>query len=210
MPLTGPHAPVACIDCHGQPGATPSKPVRFRFDELSYTACHEDPHKGQFRQRMLVTRSDGTAVGCQACHIGNAWREIAGFDHSATTFPLTGSHQGVACEKCHSPANPGAGLKTAVFASAPSRCSGCHDDVHAGQFAVASGETDCARCHGVSRFKQVSFDHSQTAFPLTGAHQNVKCAACHLARARTNGKSTVQYKGTPHQCEGCHKVEGQT
>ena len=40
-----------------------------------------------------------------------------------------------------------------------------------------------------------TFDHSKTAFPLTGAHMAVECVTCHL-----NGV----LKGTPTQCVACH------
>ena len=40
-----------------------------------------------------------------------------------------------------------------------------------------------------------TFDHSKTAFPLTGAHIAVECVTCHL-----NGV----LKGTPTQCAACH------
>ena len=40
-----------------------------------------------------------------------------------------------------------------------------------------------------------SFDHSATAFPLFGQHENVACETCHLRAI---------FKGTPRECVGCH------
>ncbi len=41
----------------------------------------------------------------------------------------------------------------------------------------------------------IKFDHSQTGFPLTGAHIQARCASCHVDGV---------YKGTPHDCASCH------
>ena len=40
-----------------------------------------------------------------------------------------------------------------------------------------------------------NFDHLTTGFPLTGAHQSVRCESCHLRGI---------FKGTPKQCSVCH------
>ena len=40
-----------------------------------------------------------------------------------------------------------------------------------------------------------NFDHFETGFPLSGQHQTVPCAACHLRGV---------FKGTPFTCGGCH------
>ncbi|MEI7456414.1 MAG: hypothetical protein WCK93_06775, partial [Nitrosomonadales bacterium] len=40
------------------------------------------------------------------------------------------------------------------------------------------------------------FDHMQTGFNLTGIHAHVPCASCHIKGV---------FKGTPRDCEGCHK-----
>ena len=50
------------------------------------------------------------------------------------------------------------------------------------------------QCHNTKDWKQSTFNHSTTAFPLTGAHIATECAACH--------KGT--YKGTPVDCNACH------
>ena len=40
-----------------------------------------------------------------------------------------------------------------------------------------------------------NFDHSQTAFPLRGAHQDVTCEICHVGGV---------FKGVPTSCASCH------
>ena len=135
-------------------------------------ACHaaRDVHAGQF----------GTA--CESCHVTSGWKNVV-FDHTKTNFPLTGLHANIQCKACHT---------NGVFKGTPKNCFACHavKDIHTGQFG-----TVCESCHNTSGWKNVTFDHAKTAFPLTGLHTNVQCKACH-----TNGT----YKGTPKNCFACH------
>jgi hypothetical protein len=64
--------------------------------------------------------------------------------------------------------------------------------------------TDCKKCHATETWKLApsptggpgaAFDHSKTAFPLTGHHKMVDCKQCHV-----NDK----FKGTPTSCVSCH------
>ena len=45
-----------------------------------------------------------------------------------------------------------------------------------------------------------SFDHVSTGFPLTGAHEQVRCEACHIKAI---------FKGTPRDCATCHVQNNQ-
>ena len=45
------------------------------------------------------------------------------------------------------------------------------------------------------KIKNVSFDHMQTGFILTGTHSKVRCETCHIQG---------MFKGTPRDCAGCH------
>ncbi|HZM10772.1 MAG TPA: hypothetical protein VFC15_11230, partial [Candidatus Limnocylindrales bacterium] len=47
-------------------------------------------------------------------------------------------------------------------------------------------------------------DHDKTAFPLKGAHQNVRCGACHKSFRPFEGKDVLFYKPTPTECAACH------
>jgi hypothetical protein len=48
-------------------------------------------------------------------------------------------------------------------------------------------------------FAGAHFDHSTTAFPLTGAHTTTPCLQCHSAG----------YNGTPTACIACHTTDAQ-
>jgi hypothetical protein len=167
-PLTGEHADVPCSACHQ--GATSLEALR--STETECVACHgpDDIHEGRL----------GTS--CVECHTPATWTD-ASIDHDRTRFPLVGKHVGVLCGSCHIDRQwTGIGLT----------CRACHvaDDPHDGQFAG-----DCARCHAASGWTDVTFDHGQTRFALTGGHAKPACAACH-----PDGR----YVGTPRSCIGCH------
>jgi Cytochrome c7 and related cytochrome c len=205
FPLTGAHLAVICTQCHAAPPRGSAVPVKFRYEDRSCTACHMDPHRDQFHDRMTAKRADGTALGCEACHTTAQWKELDGFDHSKTNFPLLGAHRGVACIDCHRPPALETTLEHVNFRAAPTQCSGCHADPHAGQFASRRDVTDCSSCHTPNQWKPANFDHNtRTDFSLEGAHQNVACSGCHTLTRVVAGKSVVFYKPTPRTCAECH------
>ena len=135
-------------------------------------SCHaaKDPHGGQF------------GSDCGSCHKPTIWKDVH-FDHSRTGFPLNGGHAKVQCTACHS---------NGVYKGTPKECIACHanDDAHNGQFG-----TVCSACHDTSKWKNATFNHSNTGFPLAGSHANASCKSCHANNT---------YKGTPKNCYACH------
>ncbi|MFN4258824.1 MAG: hypothetical protein ACK4RK_05970 [Gemmataceae bacterium] len=88
-----------------------------------------------------------------------------------------------------------------------SRCLNCHVNVREqiegglplhGQLAEAM---QCRHCHTEHQGARgvltdmTKFDHACTRFPLTGQHQTVACAACHVNHV---------FQGTPRDCATCH------
>jgi hypothetical protein len=204
--LTGGHVAVACAECHkaGLAGRT-DKILPFHFEDSTCTACHMDPHKGEFIERMAAKRADGSAQGCEACHSTRSWIDIRSFDHSKTKFPLVGAHRGVACGECHK-VLPGS--HEIQFKGAPKDCETCHTDPHGGQFDAKGGITRCADCHVDQRWAPSTFDHDKrTQFPLTGGHANVACAMCHTLEREIQGKPVLFYKPTPKNCADCHGAD---
>lgn len=205
FPLTGGHIAVLCADCHKPVPAGSTMPVKYRFEDRTCTACHEDPHKGEFRAQMEAKRANGSPAGCEACHTTRTWKELNRFDHSKTDFPLLGAHRGVACMDCHRPPAMETTLKNVDFKSASKKCSGCHVDPHAGQFASRKDVADCSSCHDTARWKPAQFDHDKrTPFSLSGAHRNVACQDCHKVTREVAGKTVLFYKPTPRACSACH------
>jgi hypothetical protein len=204
--LTGGHIAVPCLECHKADvlSANPST-VLFHFSDLSCTTCHVDPHRGEFAERMKLRRADGTALGCEACHSTASWTEKLRFDHSTTSFLLTGAHRAVACMNCHKPPNLEVTMKNVVYSSAPKLCGGCHEDIHAKQFARGGLNPGCDDCHNNARWKPSLFDHeTRTDFSLKGGHQDVPCRDCHKLTREGQKNSVLFYKPTPHQCAACH------
>jgi hypothetical protein len=211
FPLSGAHAAVPCSDCHkaGLGGRT-DKILPFRFDDRTCTACHKDPHKGEFNKEMSRKRANGTTFGCEACHDVKSWADINGFDHSKTKFPLVGAHRTVKCGDCHKPTTD----YESRFKGTPQQCEACHRDAHDGQFVARDTKTHCADCHNTSRWVPSTFDHdTKTHLPLTGGHANVPCTKCHIRTRMFEGKEIVIYKNTPNKCVDCHgdkHMDGQT
>ncbi len=147
------------------------------FDSIS-TACHschsqDDAHNGSF------------GAACNQCHNTTDWRQVT-FNHSQTAFPLTGAHGSLACNSCH---------QGDAYAGTPTDCYSCHsqDDAHNGSFGTA-----CNQCHNTTAWLPANIDHSQTNFPLTGAHGSLACNSCHQGDA---------YAGTPTDCYSCHSQD---
>ena len=166
--LTGKHLSVDCQGCH----AGSSSLVMLQNTPAGCADCHlqDDAHAGQFGSQ------------CAVCHTTQGWKP-ASFDHTRSNFPLTGAHQAVDCAGCH---------VDQVYKGTPADCAACHAqvDAHNGQYG-----NDCAACHSTLAWKPASFDHTRSNFPLTGAHQAVDCAGCHVDKV---------YKGTPADCAACH------
>ena len=96
-----------------------------------------------------------------------------------------------------------------VFSGAPTTCSGCHEDVHLGQFDEPERPVECGRCHTVAAWRPVLFEHDRDSrFTLEGAHARVSCESCHKlegADERLDGERTfVRYKPLPTACAECH------
>jgi hypothetical protein len=179
FPLQGKHASVECQGCHK------AELVRVRAAEIKVAdrsktflglpvdcaGCHlNDPHKGRL------------GIECASCHSQEAWKPAPLFDHSKTSYPLTGKHQQVNCSGCHRTA-PGESVPT-YWGLRYTSCDNCHKDPHQGAFADARFQGDCGNCHLTLDWKAVrsdnGFRHSQTKFPLLGKHTEVGCFKCHM------------------------------
>lgn len=163
----------SCSDCHGSDLS--------QFDLENCGECHT-------RIDRYFTQEHFQTFGpyCLECHDG-VDRYGGRFDHNLLPFQLVGKHSNATCADCHS------GAQSLVELQATRQdCLGCHakDDPHQGQF-----EQDCGSCHTPEDWQQVVFDHSLTAFALTGAHVDVECVGCH-----TNNL----YKVSSSECITCH------
>lgn len=191
-PLEGAHMVTPCTACH-QPEA--EQRWSFSFESTSCVSCHENVHEGRLDASYM---EDGD---CQSCHVPERW-SLVSFDHGRTDWPLIGLHAEVDCRECHMKD----GLDAQQFGGLTQQCVDCHDDVHAGQFAVAGStpEVNCASCHTPENaWSPLLFDHNQTEFPLTGKHAEAQCSACHTPEGE-GPEAIVYYQITAFACIDCH------
>ena len=201
--LEGAHAAVSCNECHKVMPDGRAVPV-YHFNDVTCSACHFDPHRGQFAERMKAA-AGARGAGCEACHNTRIWSDVAAFNHDTSRFPLTGAHAGVTCAQCHRSSSVSTGLQRVIYRDTPRECAQCHEDAHAGQFSAITRNTqDCAQCHETGRWRQARFDHNRADFKLTGAHAEVSCKACHKLKREVAGRTVLFYKPTPKECSGCH------
>jgi len=181
FPLVGGHAALACARCH----------VGGRYQGLSNAcvSCHQTDYS---RATNPNHAGGGFPTSCESCHTVNAWRP-AKFDHGQTRFPLTGAHGRVDCAKCHIGGR---------YQGTPTDCNACHQADYnrtTNPNHRASGfPTQCQNCHNTGAWRPANFDHNRTRFPLTGAHDRVECAKCHIGG---------RYTGTPTDCYSCHQTD---
>jgi hypothetical protein len=188
--LTGSHKRTGCDGCH-------TKGKKYRDAPGRCFDCHKtnDPHKGQLGDT------------CDGCHNDETWRRVKPFDHNETRFPLVGTHNEVACAKCH------VGER---YKDLPRTCISCHQlqDKHAGLFG-----TKCETCHTPKKWATISFNHDKaTKFPLRGGHAKLQCEQCHTGDLYRDKLSMAciacHRKDDPHKgqlgsnCEKCHKEAG--
>ncbi|MBP7147005.1 MAG: hypothetical protein KBD01_05635 [Acidobacteria bacterium] len=185
FPLTGAHTTLDCEACHPRGGGDA---LRFVNTPIECEACHI----AQFRAAKSPDHvGGGFPTDCTRCHTTIAW-DSARFDHAATGFPLTGAHRSVSCQECHGNAPPG---------QASPQCVACHLGDYTGVTNprhVGSFPTECSSCHTTTRWSPASFDHGATDFPLTGAHRNTSCNACHADGV---------YDGKRTDCFSCHAAD---
>ncbi|MFQ5559948.1 MAG: cytochrome c3 family protein [Nitrospinota bacterium] len=156
--------------------------------------CHKDVSKDiKENTGFHGLNSKAKNDDCRNCHTDHKGRDFNivimdkdMFAHNATDFPLRGSHVDLLCKVCHK-----AGEK---YRAAKGTCITCHrkKDYHKGTL----GEK-CADCHKETVWRDFSFDHNKTKFKLAGKHERVLCTKYHPEK---------NYKKTPRECYGCHKV----
>ncbi len=190
--LWGSHLALRCEACHKNPA---TQKAQFRFRRTECDVCHQNVHDEPFT-------GNGKSLSCATCHTVEQWKTVK-YDHSRTSFTLTGKHLSTACGDCHKRRSNGRGVQV-PFKGLKPLCQSCHADIHNGQFEK-DGAVACERCHSAERWRALLFDHQrQSSFALTGAHLKVPCAQCH--KPETAGTLRfVRYKPLARDCESCHQ-----
>ncbi|MDA3821548.1 MAG: cytochrome C [Bacteroidales bacterium] len=188
FPLSGSHVATPCLSCH-------KKTDEWKFRKIGKICsdCHKDIHESYISTKYYPGKN------CLECHVSSEWAMVS-FDHSKTSFQLTGAHAKQTCAACHYEGEQGS--RTQKFATLEGSCTSCHTDIHNGQF-LENGNTDCLRCHAFNDWQASKFSHDNANFKLDGKHKGVDCIKCHI-EVRENSVSYVQYKLTTYRCEDCH------
>ena len=170
--LTGMHTSISCNDCHKGTAAVTTACV----------SCHQANYNSAPNHTAQNYPTD-----CTMCHSTTNWTQST-FNHTTTAFPLTGTHTTLTCNSCH----------TNGFGTIPTTCVSCHQANFnsAPNHTAQNYPTDCTMCHSTTNWIQSTFNHTTTAFPLTGAHTTVTCNSCH-----TNGFGAI-----PTTCVSCHQA----
>jgi len=125
-PLTGAHAGARCEACHN-PNAEDRKKGNgpsWKGAKTECNGCHDDIHAGQFKVGEPVI------TDCAKCHSTGLFK-IPKFDHDKlTSYPLTGEHERLSCERCHDPEKLKDGTSTIRWRLPSTECSFCHADPH--------------------------------------------------------------------------------
>jgi len=209
--LSGKHAALGCEACHPKARAEHLADGERRFGGLAQrcASCHEDPHQGRF------------VTGCEACHgQERPFAELASFVHTAD-MPLTGSHGGLACTKCHAKDSPyavetlgGAGPKPRSRA-----CEDCHESPHsetltnavAARFGTVPAAS-CSECHPPSATSFAVAEggmraelHAATGFALDRPHDRVACEECHAGYGGERAFAERYPGRRADDCAACHE-----
>lgn len=184
FPLTGGHAIDDCARCHTGPDYTKTSPQCLSCHEGDYQATTNPSHP-----------SAGIQTTCEECHTTDpGWKPADFLQHDLQYFPIySGSHEGEwqTCAECHqSPSN------YSIF-----QCTTCHenpetDEQHDEVLGYSYNSSACLACHPNGE-SDITFDHNNTGFPLTGAHTTVECLSCHASG----------FSGTPTECVACHSTD---
>jgi hypothetical protein len=177
-------------------------------------ACHiEIKNQMDSGHGFHFANASTSCITCHKEHLGTDAKitkfDESQFDHSKTSFPLTGTHITTKCENCHDARN----IKNAdvnkilianphkTFLGLTSQCVSCHPDRHRGSVGA-----QCQTCHGTkSWLPTATFDHGNTKFALVSKHKQVECLKCHEAMEKKTPAAPILFSAKSFQdCTPCH------
>lgn len=209
FPLREKHFELKCNDCHKQQ-SHPQPHIsdsNFKFNDLKTQclSCHKDFHLFKGIKHNLF----GNLNRCNGCHNEASWKETERFNHSQhTRYKLDGKHLSLNCRECHIKKDKDGFSKDSIYRWPQlnnKNCETCHSSPHLKQFSNELLKKSCTECHITSSWYDMKdgkkFDHSKTQFPLSGAHENIRCTNCHGPQ----GKQVFKFKTPSLQfCIDCH------
>ena len=201
FPLTSSHqmAPAgkvnACTDCH----VNNNYNLTIQPNDCGNSGCHLTTWQQTNNPTHSAAGSSFAAANCSTCHNPTLWTNVT-FNHAATGWALTGSHQMSpagkvnACTDCHVGNNY-------TFTAANTDCYGCHQTAWnstptfggavPNHITAGFPTSLCSSCHDTVVWTDSTFNHANTGFPLTNSHQIAPagkvtgCDQCHVGNYST-------------------------
>ncbi|MBE0665761.1 MAG: hypothetical protein IH584_08030, partial [Candidatus Aminicenantes bacterium] len=130
-----------CSQCHGFESFKPAPgfdhersrfSLRLFHESVDCRACHPLANLIVDGKTVQAIRYKNISSECLECH--------RNFDHSRTSFVLTGVHAGLDCRRCHNAKTPNI-KKTGKNKKGETECTLCHRSPHLGQ------QKNCRECH---------------------------------------------------------------
>lgn len=181
FPLAGAHAAVACWRCHE--GA---RVGNFSRVDTQCISCHASDLADAVNPDHLAL---GWVDSCERCHVPTSWSST-GFSHE--TFPLTGAHRSLDCQRCH---------VGNVFTGLSSDCASCHLNDYNGttdpNHVAENFPMACEQCHNTSTWEGARFTH----MGITNG-----CVDCHLDDYTGATDPEHAAANFPMNCEQCHST----
>jgi len=203
--LSEPHAHLEgmsnCTQCHDLGNKVP---------DMKCLACHNEIDNLISQNKGFHVSNEVKSKTCVECHNEHHGRKFdmvrfdeENFDHLLTGYELEGQHAVIDCRDCHQPDyidNIDLKKRENTFLGLDDKCLSCHDDFH--QQTLSN---DCIQCHGFDSFRPANgFDHDDSDYKLTGAHETVECKECHPMTTR-NGREFQEFTDIAFQdCISCH------
>lgn len=135
-----------CDRCHDVVHFKPASGFSHEKTDFSITGLHELVScdrchplvKATVSGRVIdIPRSKPTGKKCMDCH--------KGYDHSKTTFRLTGRHAVIDCSGCHNLKTPNV-KRLRGTAKGEFKCQDCHSYRHPGK------QENCVKCHNTANW----------------------------------------------------------
>ncbi|MBI5056495.1 MAG: hypothetical protein HZB61_07775, partial [Nitrospirae bacterium] len=186
-----------CSTCHVSSGVLP-----FGTTESDCYNCHSISGVASATSYEKVAAPSHTANSftkvCTNCHTESTWSQAKYLHRS---FQLSGIHNTLICDKCHTNGYPGS-----IAGTSSDHCYTCH----AAQYQSAPNHVstgyphDCTACHSTASTWANVKAYSHPSFSFSGAHSAIKttCSECHIT-----GK-TIPAGTTDSNCYNCHSTAG--
>jgi hypothetical protein len=184
-----------CDQCHVGNYST----LAIQPNDCGNSGCHLTTWQQTNNPTHSAAGAPFAAANCSTCHNPTLWTNVT-FNHAATGWALTGSHQMApagkvnACTDCHVGNNY-------TFTSANTDCYGCHQTAWnstptfggavPNHITAGFPTSLCSQCHDTVLWTDSTFNHASTGFPLTNSHQIAPagkvtgCDQCHVGNYST-------------------------